>query len=224
MLRAPDIKRSLYLAAWGQFGGVIAGFVAAIALSLLSRKNFFDSPIRIALFTTACGIIGGTSVFSAELSLSATNKLGCVLALALAIDVGLCGVFKLLLSRAGNDSPVGRVFTLVSCALALSLSALGARAQKKRHIEESNQGGIKQQVAPPRYALLLRKAVARGAFCALAMFFVLLAVWLGGPLWPVVRIDGWGIVLYTIIGFFLPAVASLGRSLECGAQKAKIDT
>lgn len=199
-----DLRYSLLLAAWGQVGGLIGGFVNVSALSLLSARNYFDSPIRAIVFTTMCGLIGGVSVFSAALSVSIAGRLLLAIPLALAIDLALCFALKVALSPAGESSPVGKLFTAVSMVFAFCVVALGRRTLKPPHIE----------VDGPRPRRILTIALFRGLITAIAILIVLLMAHARLPLLSIVTVDRGAIVLYVVLGFFLSGVVAIGERVK----------
>jgi len=193
-IHGAGIKRSLLLAAWGLVSGLLSGLATVSILSIISMKNFFDSPIRIAVFITACALIGGISIFSASFALSLTRRLPSALLLALTIDLAICAIFKLLLLSAGNDSPIGKVFVLVTLILALFQVVSGSSDRRRPH-QNSRQVSC----------------ASRGAVCAAAVSAALFMVWFEFPLFRIARIDGCGIAVYAILGFLLTALYQAGK-------------
>ena len=207
-----DIKRSFCLWAIGQVAGVFTGFVCVVILSIISPRNFFDSPIRIAVFTTACGLIGGIASLSASIALAVARRLLFSIPIALGACIGLCVVFKIILTSAGQDSPVGKIFTLVSAVITLCRLVIGWKAGRQL----GDRGADAAEGHQPRRPSLgprLGAAVRAGAGTALVMFGVLMIVFTGAPVANTFKIDGWGVALYTILGFVLSCTTSLGDRL-----------
>jgi len=207
-----SIKGSLCLGAVGQVGGLFGGFISVMIASVISPRNFFDSPIRIAVFTTACGLIGGIAAFSASFSLAVSKRLVFSIPVAMAASFSLCAVLKLILSSAGQDSPVGKLFTLV-CAIISVCQTLACRKAKVR--EAKKRSGAPSEQVPPRPAIPRTLAAAGrvGAGTALAIFGVLMIAFAGIPVVDTSEIGPWSIVLYVLLGFMLGAVMPLGEHI-----------
>ncbi|MBN2209468.1 MAG: hypothetical protein JW759_09250 [Candidatus Coatesbacteria bacterium] len=206
-----DIKRSFCLWAIGQVAGVFTGFACVAILSIISPRNCLDSPIRIAVFTSACGLIGGMASFSAAIALAVAKRLLFSIPIALGACIGLCVVFKVILSSAGEDSPVGKLFTLVTAVMTFCRLVIGWKAGRRL----SGSGGDAQGVMPRKLSAgkILAAAVRAGAGTAALMLGVLMVVLVRLPVADVFEIDVWGVVLYTILGFVLGCTTSLGDQL-----------
>ena len=188
-----------------------------VILSLASSRDFFDSPIRVVVFTTSCGIIGAIAAFSASFSLGAARSRLLSIPVALGVVIGLCLAFKLILFSAGDDSPIGKMFLLVTVVFALC--QLVAAPPPASLNDSLRFNGQRTQDAPtkPSYELSLPRVLRTGLTTALAALAVLLAVRLRLPVLNLFEIDGWGVFLYTVLGFFLGCAASLGDALCPGA-------
>ncbi|HUT03109.1 MAG TPA: hypothetical protein VM163_04375 [bacterium] len=213
-MKVSSLKRSVCVGAFGQVGGVISGFLCVVIMSLVSPRDFFDSPIRVAVFTTSCGLIGAIATFSASFSLGVSKSPLVSIPVALGVVIGLCLILKLILSPAGDDSPIGKVFSLVTIVFALCQLAAGPKPASLSDSQRVN--GPQTQEAPTKpsyYELSLPRVLRTGLTTALATLVVLLAVLLRLPLLNLFEIDGWGVFLYVVLGFFLGGAGSLGNAL-----------
>jgi len=217
-VRVSDIKRSFCLGAVGQIGGVVGGLITVVILSIISPRNFFDSPIRIAVFTTACGLIGGIAAFSAAISLAVSKSLLFSIPTALGACAGLCTLFKIVLSPAGVDSPIGKLFTLVTVVITVCRVVIGWKAKRPRSDQEAN-AAVGHKPRRPSLGPMLTRAVRAGAGTAFVLLGVLMAVLAGVPILNISHIDGWGIILYVLLGFILGCIISLGEPLCTRASR-----
>ncbi len=207
-----DIKRSFCLGAVGQVGGLAGGFISVVIISVISPRNFFDSPIRIAVFISACGLIGGIAALSASISLAVSEKLVLSIPLALGASTCLCAVLKLILSPAGEDSPIGKLFALVSIVFTLCQVLAGWKARTR--VTNKQAKAPEGQVLPrPSLGPILTAAIRTGAGTALAILGVLMIAYAGIPIFDVSQIDRWGIALYVLLGFIVGAVIPLGERI-----------
>lgn len=216
-MRVSDIKCSFCLGAVGQVGGVVGGFITVVIISIISPRNFFDSPIRIAVFTTACGLVGGIAAFSAAISLAASKRLLFSIPIALAACTGLCILFKIVLSPAGDDSPIGRLFALVTVVITLCRVVIGWKARRRRSDQKAN-AGVGQKPPEPSLRLMLTRALRAGAATSFVILAVLVAVFAEVPVANIFEIDGLGILLYVLLGFILGCIISLGEPLYARAS------
>ncbi len=187
--------------------------MCVVILSLVSSRDFFDSPIRVAVFTTSCGLIGAIAAFSASFSLGVSKSRLVSIPVALGVVIGLCIGFKLILSPAGDDSPIGKLFSLVTIVFALCQLALGPKPASPRDSLRVNGPRAQKTPTKPSYKLSLLRVLRTGLTTALATLVVLLAVLLRLPLLNLFEIDGWGVFLYTVFGLFLGGAASLSNAL-----------
>lgn len=216
-MKVSSLKRSVCVGAFGQVGGVIGGFFCVVIMSLVSPRDFFDSPIRVAVFTTSCGLIGAIAAFSASFSLGVAKSRLVSIPVALGVVMGLCLILKLVLSPAGDDSPIGKVFSLVTIVFAICQLAVARKPASSRDSPQANGPQTQESPTRPAYRMSLPRMLRTGLTTALATLVVLLAVLLRLPLLNLFEIDGWGVFLYTVLGFFLGGAGSLGNALCPGA-------
>ena len=217
-MQVSDLKRSFCLGAVGQVGGVVGGFISVVIISIVSTRNFFDSPIRIAVFITACGLIGGVAAFSASISLVISPRLLFSIPLALAASTGLCILLKIILSPAGDDSPIGKLFWLVSAVFTLCQVVIGSGA-RRRHGDQKENAGVGRKSRRPPLGRRLARAVGAGAATSLVILVVLLAVFAEVPIADAFEIDGLGVLLYALLGFTLGCIMSLVELYCTGASR-----
>ena len=214
-MKLSSLKRPVCLGAVGQVAGVIGGFLCVVILSLVSSRDFFDSPIRVAVFTTSCGLIGAIAAFSASLSLKVTRSRISAAPITLAAVIGLCIPFKLILSPAGNDSPIGKLFLLVTLVFALCQLVFSPAQAPPKDSPRVDGPQTQNGATKPADGTSLSRVLRAGLTTALTTLAVLLAVLLRLPLLNLFQIDGWGVFLYTLLGFFLGGAMSLGNNTLC---------
>ena len=199
-----SVKHILLAAALGQVGSVVGGLCGVVVLSLLCSRNFFDSPIRVVVFSTSCGIIGAVSALSAALAGAMVVRTAPSVAVAVLLNLGSCSLLKLFLPT------VGKLFALVSSINASCLVATRGLASAKESFPPSGVGSEAPASNAPRRGAVSRQAVIRATAASLATGLVLLAV--RSPVFKAPRhlaVDNWGLLLWSVVAFPTVLSASL---------------
>ncbi|MBN1593625.1 MAG: hypothetical protein JW941_10330 [Candidatus Coatesbacteria bacterium] len=189
-----DLKRSISVGAFGQVGGLLGGFMSVILASVFSPRNFFDSPIRVIVFTTACAMIGGIAAFSASTAITLSARLIFSIPIALLMSICFCSVLKLLLYAAGQDSPIGKLFLLVSAIVAVVQVPIVCMA---RMLGTDSAG---RNMKPKPISVMV---IGAGLITSLALAVVLLTDYLLAPIIDITEVGLMGISLYLVVGFFV---------------------